>query len=94
LQSRIGAALSLYTFAVLGLLLFVAPWTLVWTQATYTLLPERLGRWVLTGWVRGIVSGLGALDLVIALQVGAEMWRRMRRDQQPRDDNDAGTSER
>jgi len=94
LQSRIGAALSLYTFAVLGLLLFVAPWTPVWTQATYTLLPERLGRWVLTGWVRGIVSGLGALDLVIALQVGAEMWRRMRRDQQPRDDNDAGTSER
>ncbi len=94
MQSRIGAALSLYTFAVLGLLLFVAPWTLVWTQATYTLLPERLGRWVLTGWVRGIVSGLGALDLVIALQVGAEMWRRMRRDQQPRDDNDAGTSER
>lgn len=94
MQSRIGAALSLYTFAVLGLLLFVAPWTVVWTQATYTLLPERFGRWVLTGWVRGIVSGLGALDLVIALQVGAEMWRRMRLDQQPRDDNDAGTSER
>ena len=92
MQSRIGAALSLYAFAVLGLFLFVAPWTPVWTQATYTLLPERIGRWVLTGWVRGIVSGLGALDLLIAVQVGGEIWRRFRFDEQSRDDNGTGPS--
>ncbi len=92
MQSRIGAALSLYTFAVLGLFLCVAPWTPVWTQATYALLPERVGRWVLSGWVRGIVSGLGALDLVIAVQVGGEMWRRLRLGQAARDDDDAGSS--
>ena len=92
MQSRIGAALSLYAFAVLGLFLFVAPWTPVWTQATYALLPERVGRWVLTGWIRGIVSGLGALDLVIAVQVGGEMWRRLRLGQAARDDDDAGSS--
>ena len=80
--------LSLYAFAVLGLFLLVAPWTPVWTQATYALLPERVGRWVLTGWVRGVVSGLGALDLVIALQVGGEIWRSFRVAQQP-----AGTDE-
>ncbi len=81
LQSRIGAALSLYAFAVLGLFLFMAPWSPVWTQATFVLLPEAVGRWVLSGWVRGMVSGLGALDLVIAVQVGGEMWRQARTDQ-------------
>jgi hypothetical protein len=78
LQSRLGAALSLYGFAALGLFLLVAPWTPVWTQATYTLLPEAIGRWVLTGWARGVASGLGALDLLIAAQLAIELWRRYR----------------
>jgi len=78
LQSRIAAALLLYLFAVLGLFLLVAPWTPAWTQATYALLPQHIGRWVLSGWVRGVVSGLGALDLVIAAQFGLELWRRIR----------------
>jgi len=78
LQSRIGAALSLYAFAALGLFLLVAPWTPAWTQATYAMLPTSVGRWVLSGWVRGVVSGLGALDLLIALQVGGELWRGLR----------------
>jgi len=77
-QSRTGAALSLYAFAVLGLFLLVAPWTPAWTQATYALLPKSVGRWVLSGWARGVVSGLGALDLAIAAQVAVELWRRFR----------------
>ncbi len=76
--SRVAAALTLYAFVVLGLFLLVAPWTPVWSQATYALLPQSLGRWVLTGWVRGIVSGLGALDLAVATQIGVEIWRRLR----------------
>jgi len=78
LQSRTGAALSLYAFAALGLFLLVAPWTPAWTQATYALLPKSAGRWVLSGWARGVVSGLGALDLAIAAQVAVELWRRFR----------------
>lgn len=78
MQSRTGAALSLYAFAVLGLFLLVAPWTPAWTQATYALLPKSVGRWVLSGWARGVVSGLGALDLAIAAQVAVELWRRFR----------------
>ena len=92
LQTRIWAVLSLYAFAVLGLFLLVAPWTPVWTQATYALLPERVGRWVLTGWVRGVVSGLGALDLVIALQVGGEIWRSFRVAQPAGTDEDSRDS--
>jgi hypothetical protein len=73
--SRIGSTLSLYAFAMLGLFLVVAPWTPVWTHATYALLPRHVGRWVLSGWVRGCVSGLGALDLAIALRVALDLWR-------------------
>jgi hypothetical protein len=68
----------LYAFGVLGLFLLVAPWTPAWTQATYSLLPRPVGRWVLTGWARGIASGLGALDLLIAAQLAVELWRRLR----------------
>ena len=53
--------------------------TKVWEQATRTLLPGA-AKWMLTGWVRGVVSGLGALDLVIALQVGVDLWKSMRVD--------------
>ena len=83
LQSRLGAALSLYAFGVLGLFLLVAPWTPAWTQATYALLPKQVGHWVLSGWTRGIVSGLGALDLAIAVQVGGDLWRAYRRARRP-----------
>ena len=70
--------MSLYAFAALGLFLLVAPWTPVWTQATYTLLPPPVGRWVLSGWARGVASGLGALDLAFAAQLAVELWRRYR----------------
>ena len=70
--------MSLYAFAALGLFLLVAPWTPVWTQATYTLLPPSVGRWVLSGWARGVASGLGALDLAFAAQLVVELWRRYR----------------
>jgi len=76
LKTRISVAVSLYAFGVLGLFLLVAPWTPAWTQATYSLLPQRVGRWVLSGWVRGLVSGLGALDLAIAAQLTVDLWRR------------------
>ena len=60
---------------MLGLFLLVVPWTPAWTQATYALLPRHVGRWVLSGWARGIASGLGALDLAIAAQVALDLWR-------------------
>ena len=77
MQSSVGRAISLYAFTVLGIFLIVAPWTPVWEQATLVLLPAA-AKWMLTGWVRGVVSGLGALDLVIALQVGVDLWKSMR----------------
>lgn len=78
MQSRLRSALSLYAFTVLGIFLVFAPWSPVWDQATIALLPERLSLLARAGWARGLVSALGALDLVVALQVGRELWASMR----------------
>jgi len=77
LDPRIRSALALYAFAALGIFLLVAPWTPIWTRATIALAPTPAGAWVTSGWLRGLVSGLGALDLVVALQVLRELWRAM-----------------
>ena len=83
MDSRIRTALFLYAFAIVGLFLLVAPWTAVWSQAIVGLLPTRVGRLALGGWVRGIVSGLGALNLAVAFQVAIELWREMGREGRP-----------
>jgi hypothetical protein len=67
----------LYAFAVFGLFLVVAPWTPVWNRAMLVLLPTSIGTWAMSGWARGVVSGLGALDLLVALQVAREFWGQM-----------------
>ena len=77
MDSRIRSALTLYAFSVLGLFLLVAPWTPIWSRATVVLLPTPAGAWAMSGWARGLVSGLGALDLIVAGQVARELWRRM-----------------
>jgi hypothetical protein len=77
LDSRIRSALTLYSFAVLGLFLLVAPWTPIWTRAAVLLLPTPAGVWAVSGWARGLVSALGALDLAVAMQVARELWGQM-----------------
>ena len=74
---RIRTAFMLYAFAVFGLFLVVAPWTPIWNRAMLALLPTSIGTWVMSGWARGVISGLGALDLLVALQVAREFWGQM-----------------
>jgi hypothetical protein len=69
---------SLCAFAILGTILLVSPWTQVWEQAMHALAPEQMEVWMLSGWVRGGVSGLGALDLAIAVQLFVQLVRRGR----------------
>jgi len=85
LDSRIRTALWLYAFGAIGLFLVVAPWTAIWTQAAAALLPSPIGRMALLGWVRGVVSGLGAFDLLVALQLAGELWDALRNDHPPAD---------
>jgi hypothetical protein len=78
LDSRIASALTVYGFLVFGVFLLVVPWTPIWGQAMLAFLPTPAGRWALQGWVRGLVSGLGAIDLVVAFQAAGELRDRMR----------------
>jgi len=80
LEPRIRAALLLYAFFVLGLFLLVSPWTVVWSRAVVGLLPTAVGRIAQSGWLRGLVSGLGALNLLFALQLATDLWATMRKD--------------
>lgn len=65
---RISALLQLYAFAVLGVFLVAAPWTPVWEQALSALGPSGWAEPLASGWVRGFVSGIGLLDVILAVR--------------------------
>ena len=75
---RIRTALSLYAFGVLGAFLLAVPWSPIWDHATLSVAPYALGAWVRSGWLRGAVSGLGALDLLVAVQEAGVLWQGLR----------------
>jgi hypothetical protein len=79
-EHRIRAALLLYAFFVLGLFLLVSPWTVVWSRAVVGLLPTPFGGIARSGWLRGLVSGLGALNLMLALELAIDVSRGTRRE--------------
>ena len=69
------SSISLYIFLVLGLFLAVAPWTPVWYEVTVLLLPTRFGAPAQQGWVRGLVSAVGILDLLAAGSAALDLLR-------------------
>lgn len=72
---RIPYALSAYLFGALGLFLLAAPWSGVWESFVVPLGPTAWGPLARSGWLRGFVSGLGILNLVVALGDGLRLWR-------------------
>ncbi len=63
--------LSIIIFVVfcfyVGLLLFLLPWTRYWQENHYLLTVPALGPWMSSGIARGIISGLGLLDVWIGI---------------------------
>jgi hypothetical protein len=78
LAARIRTALTLYVFGVLGAFLMAVPWTPIWDHATLAFAQYPLGPWIRSGWVRGAVTGLGALDVLVALQEAGLLWQSLR----------------
>lgn len=62
-----AAILSVLSSLLVGILLVVVPWTALW-DANYLLQPYPSVRaLLLSGYMRGTVSGLGLVNIVLAL---------------------------
>lgn len=66
LQRMSIVILVVFCFYV-GLLLFLLPWTRYWQENHYLLTVPSLGSLLYSGITRGIVSGLGLLDIWIGI---------------------------
>ena len=66
MTSRLQTAFFVYLFAALGVFLVAAPWSPIWEASTAGYLPTAAGAWLRSGFVRGLVSGLGALNIAAA----------------------------
>ena len=53
----------MYAFAAVGVFLVAVPWSNVWNSATAGFLATPAGPWLRSGFLRGLVSGLGILNL-------------------------------
>jgi hypothetical protein len=60
---RIRALLFVTMCATLGVLLIILPWTPKWTDNPLLLSRPELRTFIANGFVRGLCSGLGVLDL-------------------------------
>jgi hypothetical protein len=78
LGSTLRAALHAYVFGLVGVFLLAAPWSPLWENVALALSPTDWAGIARAGWLRGLVSGLGALNLWIALGAGADLWRIVR----------------
>ena len=54
----------MYAFAAVGVFLVAVPWSNVWTSATVGYLATPAGPWLRSGFLRGLVSGIGILNLM------------------------------
>ena len=69
LDANLRSGIQAYAFGVVGAFLVLVPWSgmydevVVWSQVS-----PVLGDIVAAGWFRGLVSGLGVLDLTVAIR--------------------------
>ena len=66
--------LSVLSSLLVGVILVVAPWT-SWWDSNYLLLPHPTVRaLLLSGITRGIVSGLGLVNILLAAYEALQHW--------------------
>jgi hypothetical protein len=58
-----------------GALVFLLPWRSIWTTNAWIIHLPTVANFISQGWVRGLVSGLGLLNVWVALSV---LFRRRR----------------
>jgi hypothetical protein len=71
----VAAILSVLSSLLVGVILVVVPWTALW-DANYLLQPYPFVRaLLLSGYARGTVSGLGLVNIVLALDEAHQRLR-------------------
>lgn len=78
MDPRIRLTLRVYAFAILGAFLLLAPWSALWAETARYYVGTRFGSAFASGWVRGAVSGLGLLDLLVAVAEARALWAALR----------------
>lgn len=78
LGSTLRAALHAYAFGLVGVFLLAAPWSPLWDNVVLALSPTDWASLARAGWLRGFVSGLGALNLWLGLSAATTLWRSVR----------------
>lgn len=64
---RIGLVIKVVFYIELGMLLAILPWTRVWTDNSLILSYPNLRSLLQQNFVRGIVSGIGLVDIWIGI---------------------------
>jgi len=73
----LAVAFILFCFEV-GLFLIFVPWSTLWESNVLLTYSFSLRNFLLNNFVRGAVSGLGLIDVVLGLAELAVFWRSLR----------------
>lgn len=64
---RLKIAITVIFFIELGMVLVVIPWTFLWTDNKLLVVHPGLRVWVTHGFTRGVVTGLGLINVWIGI---------------------------
>lgn len=65
-SGRLGRVILAFVWFDLGLLIVLLPWSHLWQSNALLVRYPNMIPYVLSGYARGIVSGIGLLDMVLA----------------------------
>ena len=66
MSDRLGRVVLAFAWFDLGLLILLLPWTHLWENNSLLTSYPDLIPYMLSGYVRGAVSGIGLLDMIMA----------------------------
>jgi hypothetical protein len=66
-RARLFLVEFIFVCLVIGILLIAAPWTLLWTNNSLVAGVPWLHEFMMNDFVRGLVSGLGLIDIWLAI---------------------------
>jgi hypothetical protein len=66
-RARLFLVEFIFVCLVIGILLITAPWTPLWSNNSLVLGFPRLREFMMNDFVRGLVSGLGLIDIWLAI---------------------------